>query len=82
MPHNYIFGRELSHPGVVENQFEGDLGGHSNAAHNIIGMKRKESWSDLQAGNFEMQKEFVGGPTSEVMQFTSQFNSFLVNLLK
>ena len=64
MPHNYIFGRQISHQ-FVENQPEEKFGGHAKV-NNIVGMKRKESWIELEAGNFEMQQEYNRGPTVEV----------------
>ena len=67
MPHNYIFGQEFSHHGVGS-QLDGRFVGQTNCI-NGVGMKRKEAWLGLAAGNFELQKE-DGGPTCEV-EFTS-----------
>jgi len=62
MPHNYIFGQEFSHHGVGS-QLDGRFVGQTNCI-NGVGMKRKEAWLGLAAGNFELQKE-DGGPTCE-----------------
>lgn len=70
MPHNYILGRELSHH-FVENRLEENYIGRSNT-NNIVGMKRKDSWLDTEAGNFEMQDE-RGGPTFEVIDIKETF---------
>ena len=69
MPHNYIFGQEFSHSGVG-NRLDGRFLGQTNGI-NGVGMKRKEAWLGLAAGNFELHKE-DGGPTCEV-KFTSRY---------
>ena len=66
MPHNYIFGQELSHH-FVENRVEEQCIGHTNI-NSTVGMKRKESWQDLEAGNFEIHERH-GGPTLKVRTF-------------
>ena len=65
MPHNNIFGRDMP-TSFEESRFQNGFDGQPKG-NNFIGMKRKETWFELEAGNFEMQRECRGGPTPEVI---------------